>query len=101
MSKVGGGLRPGRGESKEMTLRRSRVWAGVAVGALLAVAACSGGSEGDTPQGEEDTTLTIWTTEDQADRVATQQKLMNDWGAKSGTTVKLVAIAEDQLTTTL
>src|SRR5215204_2269215 len=71
---------------------------------MLVVAGCGGGgdsgSQSDTGS-EEDNALTIWTTEDIADRVAAQQKIMDAWAQKSGGTVKLVAIAEDQLTTTL
>ena len=84
-------------------MRRTRVLAGVATAALLAMVACSGGSEGEGEGtgGEEATALTVWTTEDQADRVATQQEILNAWAATSGSTVKLVAVAEDQLTTVL
>ena len=81
-------------------MRRSRVVVGVALCALLAVVGCSGDSGGDTPAGEEDT-LTVWTTEDLQDRVAAQKKIMEAWGSKSGTTVELVAVGEDQLTTAL
>ena len=86
-------------------MRRTRVLAGVATAALLAMVACSGGSEGEGEgtggEGAEDTALTVWTTEDQADRVATQQEILDAWAATSGSTVKLVAVAEDQLTTVL
>jgi multiple sugar transport system substrate-binding protein len=33
--------------------------------------------------------------------VAAQQKILDGWASKNGATVKLVAIAEDQLTTVL
>jgi multiple sugar transport system substrate-binding protein len=81
-------------------VRKSRLLAGVAVLGLLAAAGCGGGTGGETPP-EGDTTLTVWTTEDQADRVASQQKILNQFGEQSGTTIKLVAVAEDQLTTVL
>jgi multiple sugar transport system substrate-binding protein len=74
---------------------------------MLALAACGGGggsSGGDQSGGggsKDDGTLTVWTTEDVAERVAAQQKIMDAWSAKSGTKVKLVAVAEDQLTTVL
>src|SRR5215204_7045953 len=72
---------------------------------MLAVVGCGGdgGESGSVSEGgaAEDNALTIWTTEDQADRVKAQQKIMDAWAQKSGATVKLVAIAEDQLTTTL
>ena len=85
-------------------MRRTRILAGLATAALLAVVGCGGGSDGggeDTGGEQGDTTLTVWTTEDQADRVAKQQEIMNGWGSANGMTVKLVAVAEDQLTTVL
>jgi multiple sugar transport system substrate-binding protein len=89
-------------------LRRSALMAGIAVTAMLAVAACgggggsdSGGNQGGGGSGKDDGTLTVWTTEDVAERVTAQQKIMDAWSAKSGTKVKLVAVAEDQLTTVL
>jgi multiple sugar transport system substrate-binding protein len=91
--------------TKEKELRRSRLLAGVALAAMLAVVGC-GGDGGETDTGSEggaaeDNALTIWTTEDQADRVAAQQKIMDAWAQKSGATVKLTAVAEDQLTTVI
>ncbi len=88
-------------------MRRSALMAGVAVTAMLAVAACGGGGGSDSGGGnqggggQDDGTLTVWTTEDVAARVTAQQKIMDAWSAKSGTKVKLVAVAEDQLTTVL
>ena len=86
-------------------MRRSRVLAGIALTAMLVVAGCGGdgGEDGGGGAGgsAEDNALTVWTTEDVADRVTSQQKIMEAWAQKSGATVKLVAIAEDQLTTTL
>jgi multiple sugar transport system substrate-binding protein len=88
-------------------LRRSALMAGVAVTAMLAVAACGGGGGSDSGGGnqggggQDNGTLTVWTTEDVAARVTAQQKIMDAWSAKSGTKVKLVAVAEDQLTTVL
>ena len=71
---------------------------------MLVVAGCGGGGDGggqsDTGS-QEDNALTIWTTEDVADRVTAQQKIMDAWAQKSGATVKLVAVAADQLTTVL
>jgi multiple sugar transport system substrate-binding protein len=74
---------------------------------MLALAACgggggsSGGDQGGGGGSKDEGTLTVWTTEDVAERVAAQQKIMDAWSAKSGTKVKLVAVAEDQLTTVL
>ena len=89
---------------KEKELHRSRLLAAAALTAMLVVAGCGGGDGGgseDTGSQAEDNALTIWTTEDIADRVASQQKIMDAWAQKSGATVKLVAIAEDQLTSVL
>ncbi|HET9872223.1 MAG TPA: extracellular solute-binding protein [Propionibacteriaceae bacterium] len=85
-------------------MRRSRWMAALAVTALLA-AGCGGsggsGSEGGEGAAEDDGTLLVWTTEDLADRVKTQQAILNEWGKSTGTTVKLVAIAEDQINTVI
>jgi multiple sugar transport system substrate-binding protein len=80
-------------------MRGRRLLAGVLLATTLMVGACSSGDGGG--DSAEDTTLTVWTTEDQADRVAAQQAILDKFGAQSGTTVKLVAVAEDQLTTVL
>jgi len=75
---------------------------------MLAAAGCGGGGgdgggggENSGGAGQEDNALTIWTTEDIADRVDAQKKILDAWAQKNGATVKLVAIAEDQLTTVL
>jgi multiple sugar transport system substrate-binding protein len=89
-------------------VHRSRFLAGIAVVAMLAGAGCGGGGgdgggggENSGGAGQEDNALTIWTTEDIADRVDAQKKILDAWAQKNGATVKLVAIAEDQLTTVL
>jgi multiple sugar transport system substrate-binding protein len=89
-------------------VHRSRFLAGIAVAAMLVAAGCGGGGGdsgggGDNSGGgsAEDNALTIWTTEDVADRVTAQQKIMEAWAQKNGATVKLVAVAADQLTTVL
>ena len=89
-------------------MHRSRFLAGIAVAAMLAGAGCGGGGgdgggggENSGGAGQEDNALTIWTTEDIADRVDAQKKILDAWAQKNGATVKLVAIAEDQLTTVL
>ena len=83
-------------------MRGTRVVVGAALCALLAMAGCGGESEGEGGGAEEgDTTLTVWTTEDQEDRIASQKKIVETWAGQNGLTVELVAVAEDQLTTTL
>src|SRR5215203_7209869 len=69
----------GRASAKERQLRRSRLLAGLALTAMLAVAACGGGGDGGGEAGtqggsEEDNQLLIWTTEDLADRVASRSE---------------------------
>ena len=81
-------------------MRRKRLLAGVLLATTLAVGACSGSDDGGGTT-ESDGTLTVWTTEDQAERVKAQQAILDKFGQQSGTTVKLVAVAEDQLTTVL
>lgn len=83
--------------------RKGRVLAGIALASLLVAAGCGGGGggEGGGQAPADDGTLTVWTTEDQADRVAAQQKIMDKFASSAGTKVKLVTVAEDQLTTVL
>jgi multiple sugar transport system substrate-binding protein len=68
----------------------------VVAGLLLAAAGCGGGDEGG---GEGDNAITFWSAEDNAERVAILQGIVNDFTQKSGVQVKLVTIAEDQLAT--
>jgi multiple sugar transport system substrate-binding protein len=79
-------------------MRKQRVaFTALALTTALALSGCSGGG-GDNG---DDETLTIWTIEDVADRVKTQEDLMKRFTEETGTKVKLVAVAEDQLTTVL
>ena len=64
---------------------------------LLAAAGCGGG--GDGGEGGDDKSITFWTAEDQADRVAKTQAIAKRFQDKTGVQVKVVAIAEDQLAT--
>jgi multiple sugar transport system substrate-binding protein len=70
-------------------VRRSRFLAGIAVAAMLAAAGCGGGGDGGGGQensgggSQEDNALTIWTTEDIADRVKAQQTIMDAWAQKT------------------
>jgi multiple sugar transport system substrate-binding protein len=69
----------------------------VAVACTIVLAGCSGGESDD---GGDDT-LTVWTVEDVADRVAAQEAIFAEYTEKTGIDVELVAVAEDQLTTVL
>jgi multiple sugar transport system substrate-binding protein len=66
--------------------------------ALLA-AACGGGGGGEEGGEGGDKTLTFWTAEDLAARVALIQKIVDRFQQQSGIQVKVVGIAEDQLAT--
>ena len=67
-------------------------------GLLLAVAGCGGGG-GDESGDGGDNAITFWSAEDNAERVAILQQIVNDFQQQSGVQVKLVTIAEDQLAT--
>jgi multiple sugar transport system substrate-binding protein len=68
----------------------------VAVGCAIALSGCSAGDTDDS-----DETLTVWTVEDVADRVAAQEAIFAEYTKATGVKVELVAVAEDQLTTVL
>jgi multiple sugar transport system substrate-binding protein len=75
-------------------MRSRRLLALVLLGVLLAAAGCGGGDDG----GEGgDNTVTFWLSEDVAQRVAAIQQIVDGFTQKSGTEVRVVAIAEDQL----
>ncbi|MET9340133.1 extracellular solute-binding protein [Nonomuraea sp. NPDC003804] len=61
--------------------------------AILAVtmAACGGGAEGQPAD-----TITVWTEENLADRMAVQQQIVADFTRRTGIKVNLVGVAEDQ-----
>lgn len=85
-------------------MRRTRWLGAIAAAAMLTVAGCGGGGSDDSGGEEgsaEDNNLLVWTTEDIQDRVQAQQAILDKFAQQSGTTVKLVAIAEDQLATVL
>jgi multiple sugar transport system substrate-binding protein len=82
-----------------MHKRRTAV-AALLAAAFLATTACTATPE--TKNAAADTgELTVWTTEDQSERVAAQQRIMDKFTEKTGTKVKLVAIGEDQLSSVL
>ena len=93
-------------------MKRVRLGA-IAVTALLVVAACGEGTATSAPAastagsqapGASDATspaaggsITFWTAEDNAERVAATQAIVDRFTAASGIDVEVVAIAEDQL----
>jgi multiple sugar transport system substrate-binding protein len=81
-----------------MTSRRLRVVAVAATAACTfgALAAC-----GDGDQGAGSGPLTLWTVEDQADRVEAQRAILAEFTKQTGVKTKLVAVAEDKITTVL
>jgi multiple sugar transport system substrate-binding protein len=78
-------------------MRKHRMLGILAVVAV-ALAGCSASDQGSE---KDSKTLTVWTVEDDAARVAAQQQLLNDYGKKSGVTVKLVTLGENNLATVL
>ena len=66
---------------------------------LLAAAGCGGGGDDNGGGDSGDKSITFWTAEDTADRVAATQKIATAFEQKTGIKVKVVAIAEDQLAT--
>jgi multiple sugar transport system substrate-binding protein len=69
------------------------------VGCVLLAAAGCGGDDGGGGDSGDDKSLTFWTGEDLAERVAATQKIVDRFQEKSGIQVKVVPIAEDQLAT--
>jgi multiple sugar transport system substrate-binding protein len=66
---------------------------------LLAAAGCGGGGGDDNAGESGGKSITFWTAEDTADRVAATNKIAAAFQQKTGIQVKVVAIAEDQLAT--
>ena len=78
-----------------MSRRGFRSLAGAVTVALVLAGCGEGDSGGD---GDE---LLVWTIEDVADRVEAQEELLAAFTEETGVKAKLVAVAEDQLTTVL
>ena len=77
--------------------RRRALIAGLAV-AMLALAGCGGGDSGGE-QGGQGGSITVWTLEDNAERVKIQQDIVARFQQEKGITVKLVPVNEDQFAT--
>jgi multiple sugar transport system substrate-binding protein len=83
-----------------------RLWAIAGAIAAVAIAGCGGDDEGDgsgsAAQSDEDLrgqSITAWTNEFQPDRLKKTEAILADFTKKTGVTVKLVAVPEDQLST--
>jgi multiple sugar transport system substrate-binding protein len=79
-------------------MKPRRLLALLLLSALFAAAGCGGGN--DNGGGDNgDKSITFWTAEDVASRVAATEKIAAAFEQKTGIKVKVVAIAEDQLAT--
>jgi multiple sugar transport system substrate-binding protein len=78
-----------------MRRRARRTFATIAVAGLV-LAGC-----GEDDAGGDGGPLLVWTIEDVADRVQAQERLLAEFTEKTGIETKLVAVAENQLTTVL
>ena len=83
-----------------MTKSRIRT-IGAALAAAVAVstvlAGCGAGAGTGDAGGKAGTTITVWSGENQPDRVATTQKVIDGFTKKTGIKVKLVAIDDSQV----
>jgi multiple sugar transport system substrate-binding protein len=77
-------------------MKSRRLLSLVLLGVLLAAAGCGGGGN-DNGGGGGGKSITFWTAEDVASRVAATNKIAQAFTQKTGINVKVVAIAEDQL----
>ncbi|GAA4060893.1 ABC transporter substrate-binding protein [Nonomuraea soli] len=68
--------------------------------ALLALAISACGDDGQ-PGEQADNQITVWTEENLADRIAVQQKIVDEFTQKTGIKVELVGVAEDQFSQTV
>ena len=78
-------------------MKPRRLMSLLVAGLLLAAAGCGGG--GDEGGEGGDNAITFWLAEDVAQRVAAIETIVKGFQDKSGVSVKVVAIAEDQLAT--
>ena len=78
-------------------MKPRRLMSLLVAGLLLAAAGCGGG--GDEGGEGGDNAITFWLAEDVAQRVAAIETIVKGFQEKSGVSVKVVAVAEDQLAT--
>ena len=79
-------------------MKPRRLMAMLVLCVLLAAPGCGGGGHDEGGAGG-DKSITFWTAEDLAERVAATQKIVTRFQEQSGIQVKVVPIAEDQLAT--
>ena len=75
-------------------LRNRIAMGGIALAVLGSTAACGGG--GDDGGGSSANQITVWTIENLPERMAVQKKIAAEFTKKTGVTVRLVGVAEDQ-----
>jgi multiple sugar transport system substrate-binding protein len=76
---------------------RARAALGLTTALVAALtAACGSSNSSDGGTGASSQKITVWIEEDLPDRVASTQKIVDAFTAKTGIQVKLVAVAEDQ-----
>lgn len=80
---------------------RSARWAGAALALLAAAAAagCGGSSDADTPDDPPSgaRALTVWTLDDQPDRIAATRRNVAGFTRRTGIRVELVGVGDDEL----
>lgn len=78
-------------------MKRSKLCLAVILAAsTMAVAACSSGSAASGKNSASGQTITVWSEENDPDRVATTQAIAAQFTKATGIKVKIVGIAEDQ-----
>jgi multiple sugar transport system substrate-binding protein len=80
-----------RSSRKPGTLRN--VLAGLLTGTVLAVVVTGCGGGGSEDEAED---VTVWTLEDNPERIQATQEILDDFSMQSGVEVELLAVAEDQ-----
>ena len=79
-----------------LTSRTPKIVAGTALALAFTLAGCSSG-QSTGASGSKGKTITVWSLENQADRVNTTKQIIAGFTKKTGIAVKLVAVDENQL----
>jgi multiple sugar transport system substrate-binding protein len=84
-------------EELRMPITKRPAIVGVALAAMMALAACGGGDDsGDGGGGEGDNSIVVWTGDTLPDRVAATEAIIEAFTADTGIEVELVGVDEDQ-----